>query len=111
MAYKDKQDPRYKASRMKWYYANKEKHLTTSREIGHLKKAYLNQLKNVPCKDCGKNYPSYVMEFHHKDIHAKKFTIGRNYREGWKRLQEEVNKCDVICANCHRIRSFKNMAH
>lgn len=109
--YKDKHDPRYKAARMRWYYANKAKHLATSLSIGHLKKAYLNKIKDVPCIDCGKKYPSPVMEFHHRDRASKKFNIAANYREGWQRLKEEIAKCDVICANCHRIRSFKNMAH
>ena len=111
MAYKDKYDPRYRAARMRWYYANKSKHLEISNKIGHQKKDYLNRLKENPCVDCGKNFPFYVMDFDHRERNTKKFNVGRMIHEGWDRIKIEIEKCDVVCANCHRIRTLKGMAH
>ena len=44
------------------------------------------------------------LEFHHRDQFDKEFNIYEALRNGWgkKRILEEVNKCDVLCANCHR---------
>ena len=42
---------------------------------------------------------------------AKKFNVGRMIHESWNRIKIEVEKCDLVCANCHRIRTYKNMAH
>jgi hypothetical protein len=45
-----------------------------------------------------------VLDFHHKDDQDKLFTIGGFRRSvGFNRIQEEVKKCEVVCANCHRI--------
>lgn len=111
MPYKNKYDLRYRAARMRWYYANKSKHLGISNEIAHQKKKYLNELKGQPCADCGKNYPFYVMDFDHRDRSTKAFNIGHMLRQGWGKIKTEVEKCDVVCANCHRIRTYKDMAH
>ena len=107
MAYKDKFDPRYKAARMRWYYANKSRHLAISNSIGHKKKDYLNRLKQKPCADCGKIFPPYVMDFDHRNRSTKRFNVGRMIHESWERIKIEVEKCDLVCANCHRIRTYK----
>jgi hypothetical protein len=61
--------------------------------------------KQKPCVDCGKSYPSFVMDFHHRT--DKQFQIGKysSIAPSAKRLRAEIAKCDVICANCHRIRT------
>ena len=64
--------------------------------------------KARPCSDCGRRYPPFVMDFDHVDPETKRFTIGR---DGWNRIatlveiRREIAKCDVVCANCHRIRT------
>lgn len=63
--------------------------------------------KDVPCADCGEKYPHYVMDFDHRDPKEKVETVGRLMT--WAneaRLREEIAKCEVVCANCHRERSF-----
>ena len=43
------------------------------------------------------------MDFHHKDPSTKVFEIGsKGYKYSLEKLKEEVAKCDVVCANCHR---------
>lgn len=55
--------------------------------------------------DCGVPYPYYVMEFDHRDPSQKLANIGRLLGNSWKRLKDEIAKCDVVCANCHRERT------
>jgi hypothetical protein len=75
------------------------KRQTRNREI-------INAAKDVPCADCGEKYPPCVMDFDH--VHgAKEHNVG--HMVGWasiERLNEEIGKCEVVCANCHRIRSY-----
>ena len=64
---------------------------------------YLDTAKDVPCADCGIRYPSYVMDFDH--LRDKDFNVSRRTAGSLKTLQTEIDKCEVVCANCHRIRT------
>jgi hypothetical protein len=56
-----------------------------------------------PCADCGRQFSAVCMDFHHvRGI--KKFTIGKKETCGVRALLEEVAKCELICACCHRLR-------
>jgi hypothetical protein len=56
-----------------------------------------------PCVDCGEADPM-VLEFDHRG--DKSFNIAKGLRDrGWDDLLEEIAKCDVVCANCHRRRT------
>jgi len=66
---------------------------------------FLNWLKSQPCVDCKKNYPPVCMDFDH--VRGKKVaSIGRMYMFSWEKLQEELKKCEPVCSNCHRIRTW-----
>lgn len=69
----------------------------------------LDSLKDRPCADCGKKYPPYVMEFDH--LRDKRFQISPMWSVGLKRLMEEVDKCEVVCSNCHAIRTHNRLGH
>ena len=62
-----------------------------------------NLKEKTPCRDCKKNYPYYVMQFDH--LKDKKFHIGGSSKS-MKLLLEEINKCDIVCANCHAERTY-----
>lgn len=67
---------------------------------------YIARVKNVPCADCQESYPPYVMDFDHRDPSTKVADIGYFLKlQSWKRLEEEISKCDIVCSNCHRIRT------
>jgi hypothetical protein len=58
------------------------------------------------CADCGYNKDAYALQFDHISGDKKKNVsdmISSDY--GWKTILEEMNKCEVICANCHAIRT------
>jgi hypothetical protein len=62
--------------------------------------------ENVPCVDCGVKYPYYVMDFDH--LEDKKFNI--SYLAATGRigtLKMEIAKCEIVCANCHRKRTYE----
>lgn len=68
----------------------------------------IQQAKDRPCSDCGSWYPTYVMDFDHRDGNDKRFNIGRDALIGMMPdavLWEEIKKCDVVCSNCHRRRT------
>lgn len=64
------------------------------------------------CVDCGlvaTEHNSVVFDFHHRDSSQKEFTITQKLR--WKKFEEliiECSKCDLLCANCHRLRHGAN---
>lgn len=59
------------------------------------------------CTDCGIVYPFYVMDWDHVKG-TKNFGISRaiNSRKNKKVIQEELLKCELVCSNCHRIRTY-----
>jgi len=67
---------------------------------------YLRDLKTkTPCVDCGINYPYYVMDFDHVrgQKHANVMELVSTLSK--KRIDQEIAKCEIVCSNCHRIRT------
>lgn len=58
------------------------------------------------CADCGYNGHSAALDFDHRPGTKKVRDIKSGQQLGWTALQEEIAKCDVVCANCHRIRTY-----
>lgn len=61
-------------------------------------------LKDKPCMDCGIQYPPFVMDFDHRDPSTKKFHF--QVAKNWKDTLTEIAKCDLVCSNCHRVRTY-----
>ena len=60
---------------------------------------------NHPCADCGEADP-IVLEFDH--LKDKAFNIGASLSgRSWASILDEIAKCDVVCANCHRRRTAR----
>ena len=63
--------------------------------------------EKIGCRDCGiKDHR--VLDFHHKSSKEKDFAISEYYYHQYceVRLKKEVEKCEILCANCHRIYHF-----
>lgn len=56
------------------------------------------------CSDCFVEYDPCVYDFHHVNPKEKDFTIGENMLVGEERFFTEINKCVLLCANCHRLK-------
>jgi len=56
------------------------------------------------CVDCGETFEQSVFEFHHRDKNKKEFNISGFNNKSWQYVKEELLKCDLLCANCHRLR-------
>ncbi len=55
------------------------------------------------CMKCGYNKYPEVLEFHHKNPKEKEFGISRSgHCRSWERVKKEIEKCNLLCANCHR---------
>lgn len=64
----------------------------------------IDALKKSPCLDCGKVYPPQAMDFDH--VRGEKvLSIAQMRAAAWGRVLLELAKCDLVCANCHRIRT------
>ena len=68
----------------------------------------IRDTKGIPCADCGVSYPHYVMDFDHKPGHKKEFNLAAAAYVGMAvdKIKTEMAKCDVVCSNCHRIRTW-----
>jgi 5-methylcytosine-specific restriction endonuclease McrA len=106
MVYKNPDDPRKLLSGQKHYRKNKEKYIQNALEAKKRLREYVRQKKNQKCTDCGMKYPYYVMQFDH--LSDKKYTIGTlvNLNNRGK-LEQELAKCEVVCANCHAERTHQ----
>jgi len=66
--------------------------------------AFVEMLKAKPCEDCGRSFPPECMDFDH--VRGKKHAgVAHMKRYALPRLLEEILKCDLVCACCHRIRT------
>ena len=63
----------------------------------------INKAKSQPCMDCGQKFPEECMDFDHRE--NKLYTIANMKGNKIEKLIEEIAKCDIVCANCHRTRT------
>lgn len=66
------------------------------------------EYKGGKCEICGYNSSLEALEFHHTDKSDKNFSISKKKSCSLKTVKEELDKCKLICSNCHREEHFKN---
>ena len=54
------------------------------------------------CQCCGYDKCITALEFHHLDPKEKDFNFGSNSNRSWQNTRDEIQKCILVCANCHR---------
>lgn len=89
------------------YQENKDRYFKVAKSRdAELDKLIFDQ-KNQPCADCGIKYPPYVMDFDHLEAETKEFNISgmRRRRMAFQKILDEISKCEVVCSNCHRMRT------
>ncbi len=74
-------------------------------------RTFLNNLKSeIGCNQCGINNP-IVLDFHHRDSKNKKFGLDYYHASKYciQKILQEILKCKILCANCHRLHHSKNL--
>jgi hypothetical protein len=66
-------------------------------------KAELIASRGGRCADCGYDTAVAALEFHHRDARSKEFQVSKSSVSRTRRWAEAA-KCDLLCANCHRVR-------
>lgn len=108
MPYKDKEKQR--EAQRRWAKQNRKDnpnhrvYLNQIREENKLKVRALKE--SAPCMDCGNFYAHYVMDYDHRDPSTKVRTVSALVNAfTWAAVLLEIEKCDLVCSNCHRIRT------
>lgn len=73
------------------------------------RRAWLDAIKvKAGCADCGYSAHPRALDFDHIGT-DKLYDVGRmlHNRTAWDRVLAEIAKCEVVCANCHRIRTYE----
>lgn len=84
------------------------RYLGRRRAVWRAQAHLLDRLRDAPCADCDRRFQPCAMDFDHRDPGAKRYTVTRMIgRAGTERILAEVAKCDIVCANCHRLRTFE----
>jgi hypothetical protein len=94
------------------YHArNRERRRQQVKERRRRLHAWNNELKSsMPCADCGQFFPPVAMTWDHLPGSEKITEVSNLVRAG-KTLQarKEVEKCELVCANCHAVRSYDRL--
>lgn len=89
------------------YERNRQSYYDRNERRKKANNLFLKEYKDNPCLDCGNSYPYYVMDLHHRDGEEKEALISQLVNKTTlPRLKRELAKCDLLCANCHRERTF-----
>lgn len=100
MPYKDKE--KQKEYQKIWSQQNAKS--KTQQTSWIKRKEMVHQAKDKPCSCCGIKYDIAVMDLHHKDSSLKDSNVSKLMKSSsYQKLQEEIDKCVVLCANCHRM--------
>jgi NAD-dependent dihydropyrimidine dehydrogenase PreA subunit len=92
-----------------YYLGDNQKHKTLERS--NMNKAKLRRevwdiKEKSGCIDCKEMYPHYVLEFDHREGEEKLGSPSEIYSRGSREKgTKEMEKCDIVCANCHKIRT------
>jgi len=70
-------------------------------------KEWMIEIKSKPCTDCGGKFPVCCMDFDHRNYEEKEYDLGSMFSHHYGRelIEKELMKCDLVCSNCHRIRT------
>lgn len=104
-AYYHKHKKRLIAQQQLWVKAHPESVYRSSQKKYKERRVWIAELKNHPCVDCGLRYPCYVMHFDHVRG-VKLHNVSTMVRFPKQKVLDEIAKCDLVCANCHAVRTY-----
>ena len=94
----------YKKYQKKYYERNKGYYREKARQRKKELRKWLQAIKSdLACIQCGETHPACLV-FHHRNPDEKDIDIPKAVNSGWgkKRILTEIEKCDILCAHCHR---------
>jgi hypothetical protein len=114
MFYSDLRTPRRRDQRsynVRYYAAHRDAELSRVKKRQAATLAWLRDVRRRPCDDCGQSFPPYVMDFDHRDPGKKLFAIttGSAHLMSREKLITEIEKCDIVCVNCHALRTYASL--
>ena len=83
-------------------YADDMYQTTYQKERWTIRKLQAIEYKGGKCIKCGYNKCHGALDFHHRDPKTKKYVWRKLRLHTWSTIIEELDKCDLLCANCHR---------
>jgi hypothetical protein len=90
-------------------YTDLNKRRKYFRTSNRRKQHEFEKLKEFPCVDCSGRFPPECMDFDHRPNEKKVGRVSTLVRGTLDKLMDEIRKCDLVCANCHRIRTRKRI--
>lgn len=91
------------------YKKNKDSIQASDEKRRAEKRDIVRSAKSQPCTDCGNSYPYYVMQFDHLPDFEKAFNVSQFYKKTVEDIRSEISKCEIVCANCHAIRTHDRL--
>ena len=89
--------------------ANPQKHRDYANEHAAHRRAQLIELKEgKPCADCGQVFHHVCMDWDH--VRGEKLmNVSQMVNRAWDQVLAEIEKCELVCANCHRLRTWRRL--
>lgn len=106
---KEERKERQQQRDAEWFQKNKTRKYEVKKKAIKEKKAWIWAYKEERgCIKCGFNHPA-ALDFHHPGGVEKDFAIGAatNHNYGLARIKQEVEKCEVMCRNCHALHHWE----
>lgn len=117
-------DPEYHRKKaLEWYYRNKEEAAlkaktwrsnnleyikTKQRENKRKRKEQAIEYLGGCCQKCQQKFHPAVYEFHHVEPLTKDRDPSKMLLLSWVKIQAELDKCVLLCANCHRLTHYED---
>lgn len=90
-----------------YYLKNKTKYLAKAKKHHYEIVKLIRDRKTRPCEDCGGSFHFSAMQYDHRPGSKKIFNLANGaFRSGIHAIEDEISKCDIVCANCHALRTF-----
>lgn len=101
--WREQNEEKVKGYKRKYYDNNIERYKRKSKSDNENRSLWIRSVKDgKSCKYCGESFWA-CLDFHHRPGTVKEFSLSYGIKTRSKRkVEEEIRKCDVVCANCHR---------
>jgi NADPH-dependent glutamate synthase beta subunit-like oxidoreductase len=81
--------------------------IRTNRNRTIKKREIWDMKESSGCVDCKEKYPHYMLEFDHLPEFEKSGSPTQLMQtHSWSKAMDEMEKCEIVCANCHKIRTW-----